>query len=199
MARHDIPLIENDVSGEIYFGERRPSVAKAYDRKGQVMLCSSFSKDLCPGYRVGWVAPGGFKSSVERQKFASTLATATLPQLAITQFLAGGGYDQHLRRIRGMYSQNSSSMCQAITRFFPNGVNVTRPEGGYVLWVELPEHVDSLELYRVALNAGIALAPGPIFSARQQYRNFIRLSAAFWTAESRSAVKNLGQMVAALV
>jgi DNA-binding transcriptional MocR family regulator len=199
LAQDEIPLIENNIFGEIYFGDQRPMVAKAYDRKGLVMLCSSFSKDLSPGYRVGWVAPGRFKPAVEWLKYTSTLSTPTLPQLAIAAFMAGGGYDYHLRRIRHIYARHVGAMLQAVMRFFPAGTRVTRPTGGFVLWIQLPDTVDSLELYRRALKAGIAITPGYIFSATEQYRNFIRLNAANWSEEAEQAVQKLGQLVVELL
>lgn len=195
LARHEIPLIENDVSGEIYFGEHRPSVARAYDRKGLVLLCSSFSKDLAPGYRVGWLAPGKFKSTVEWLKFTTNIGTPTLAQLAIAEFLAGGGYDHHLRRIRRAYARHVSLMSQAVMRAFPDGTRVTRPQGGFVLWIQLPNRVDSLQLYRLSLRAGIAITPGYIFSATDRYRDFIRLNAAFWGEREERAVQRLGQLI----
>jgi DNA-binding transcriptional MocR family regulator len=195
LARHDIPLIESDILGEIYFSEQRPGVAKAYDRKGLVMLCSSFSKDMAPGYRVGWVAPGRFKASVEWLKYTSNVATAILPQLAVAQFLDSGGYDHHLRRIRRAYARNVALMSQAVMRFFPAGTRVTRPGGGFVLWVQLPDAVDSLELYKLALKSGVTLTPGHIFSATQQYRNFIRLNAAYWSDAAELAMQRLGELI----
>ncbi len=196
LATHEIPLIEGDASGEIYFSGDRPIPAKAYDQKGLVMLCSSFSKMLSPGHRVGWVAPGRYKSTVEWLKYTSTIATATLPQITIARFLDSGGYDHHLRQIRRVYSKNIAQMSQAVMRYLPGDTRVTRPNGGFVLWVQLPENVDSLQLYRQALNAGITLAPGHIFSATDQYRNFIRLNAAFWSDQADRAIHRLGEMIA---
>lgn len=198
LAAHDIPLIENDVRGELAFSGQRPIAAKAYDRKELVLLCSSFSKDLSPGYRVGWVVPGKFKSTIEWLKYTTNVATATLPQLAIAEFLAGGGYDHHLRRIRRVYAQYVALLSQAVVRHFPQGTRLTRPLGGFVLWVQLPEYVDSLKLYKQALKAGITLTPGYIFSATRQYRSFIRLNAAFWSDEVERAMGRLGQLIADL-
>ena len=157
-----------------------------------------FSKDLCPGYRVGWVAPGRFKPAIEWLKYTSSLATATLPQLAIAQFLGSGGYDHHLRRVRRLYARYVASLTQTVTRFFPEGTRVTRPTGGFVLWIQLPDSVDSLELYKLALKAGIAITPGYIFSATHRYRNFIRLNAANWSDEAERATRRLGELIAAL-
>lgn len=196
LASHEIPLIEGDVCGELYFSGLRPSVCKAYDRKGLVLLCSSFSKDLVPGYRVGWVAPGRFKPTIEWLKYTTNVATATLPQVAIAQFMASGGYDHHLRSIRRLYASFVSQLSQAVMRYFPPGTRVTRPNGGFVLWVQLPDYADSLVLYKQALQAGITLAPGYMFSATQQYKNFIRLNAAWWSYETDRAMRHLGELVA---
>jgi DNA-binding transcriptional MocR family regulator len=196
LAQHEIPLIEGDVCGEIYFSGMRPSVCKAYDRKGLVLLCSSFSKDLVPGYRVGWVAPGRFRATIEWLKYTTNVATATLPQVAIAKFLESGGYDHHLRSIRRLYASFVAQLSQAVMRYFPEGTRVTRPNGGIVLWVQLPDYADSLELYKQALQVGITLAPGYIFSATHQYKNFIRLNAAWWSYETDRAMQRLGELVA---
>ena len=196
LGAHEIPLIEDDIYGDLCFDEDRPSVAKAFDKKGLVLLCSSFSKTIAPGYRVGWVAAGRFQSQVERLKVLSNLATSTPTQLAIAEFLSNGGYDHHLRKIRRVYRRQTTAMAQAVIRYFPEGTRVTRPSGGFVLWVELPEHVDSLKLYEDALNSGITIAPGPIFSAKQKFPNFVRLNAGFWSGRIEGAVVTLGQLAA---
>ena len=196
LAAREIPLIEGDVCGELFFSGVRPSVCKAYDRKGLVLLCSSFSKDLVPGYRVGWVVPGRFKATVEWLKYTTNVATATLPQVAIARFLESGGYDHHLRSIRRMYAGFVNQLSHAVMRYFPEGTRVTRPNGGIVLWVQMPDYVDSLELYKQALMDGITLAPGYMFSATEQYRNFIRLNVAWWSYETDRAMRRLGELVA---
>lgn len=195
LARYEIPLIEDDIYGELSFCGNHPGVAKAYDRKGLVLLCSSFSKDISPSFRIGWVAPGRFQREVERQKMATNVSTALLPQLAIAEFLESGGYDHHLRRIRRAYAQKSALMARAILSCFPEGTRVTSPAGGFVLWVQLPETVDSLMLYREALRIGVTLAPGYIFSATPRYRNFIRLNAAYWSFQAEQALERLGELV----
>ena len=195
LAHYEIPLIDNDVSGEIYFTEQRPLVSKAFDKKGLVMLCSSFSKDISPALRVGWVTPGRFKNEVGWLKFTESAATATLPQMAIAEFLESGGYDHHLRRLRREYAHNVSVLSQAAKRVFPEGTRVTRPSGGFVLWVQLPEQVDSLELYGLALQGGITITPGYLFSPTNQFSNFIRLNAAAWNGSIERALERLGDMV----
>ncbi len=198
VARYDIPLIENDVSGEVYFTEKRPLVCKAFDKKGLVMLVSSFSKDISPGLRVGWAVPGRFRAEVEWLKFTLSASSPTLPQMAVAEFLDSGGYDHHLRRIRREYARNVDLMSDAVMRHFPAGTRLTRPSGGFVLWVQLPETVDSLDLYKLALEGGITLAPGYVFSATQQFPNFIRLNAAEFSYATERAIERLGGMVTSL-
>lgn len=196
LADREIPLIEDDIHGELYLQGQRPKVAKSFDRKGLVILCASFSKDLSPSYRVGWAAPGRFQTRMERMKLASNLGTPVLLQMAIARFIENGGYDHHLRRIRRAYAAKVSAMSQAVMRYFPAGTRVTAPQGGFLLWVQMPEQVDSLALYRKAIGAGITLAPGCIFSADpDRYRNYIRLNAAFMSDETREALQRLGGMV----
>jgi DNA-binding transcriptional MocR family regulator len=195
LERYDIPLIDNDVSGEIYFTEKRPLVTKAFDQKGLVMLCSSFSKDISPSLRVGWVAPGRYLSVVEWLKLTLNSATGTLPQMAIAEFLESGGYDHHLRRLRREYASNVARLSDAITRIFPAGTRATRPSGGFVIWVQLPGNVDSLELYSLALKSDITLTPGYLFSPTNQFSNFIRLNAAAWSYPIERALGKLGDMI----
>lgn len=195
LARRRIPLIEDDIYGDIYFGNVRPKVAKAFDKEGTVLLCSSFSKTLAPGYRVGWIAPGLFKLQVEHLKSVNTFATATLPQMVVARFLESGGYDRHLRKLRKALASQVQRVSLSISQSFPKGTRVTRPAGGFVLWVELPKSVDSLELYRKALEKKISIAPGPIFSAKQKYQNFIRLSCGQpWSDKLEQALVTLGRL-----
>ncbi|MCW0220095.1 MAG: PLP-dependent aminotransferase family protein, partial [Prosthecobacter sp.] len=195
LAERDIPLIEDDVFGELHYGLHRPRLAKGYDQTGGVLLCSSFSKSLAPGYRVGWVAPGRFYERVKTLKLTSTLATATLPELAIAEFLANGGYDHYLRSVRTIYAANVQRIGQAIATYFPEGTRVTQPQGGFVLWVEMPEAVNALRLQDEALAHEINIAPGPMFSPTQGYPNCIRLSCAIpWTPRLQKAIQTLGKL-----
>ncbi len=198
LASKGIPLIEDDIHGELGFSEPRPSTAKAFDRSGGVLLCSSFSKDLSPSYRIGWVVPGRRFQDVEKLKMATNVCTPILAQLAIAEFLENGGYARHLRKIRRAYAEKTSRMAQTVLRSFPEGSRVSSPQGGFVLWVRLPEEVDSLVLYHKALGQGITLVPGYLFSAGDKYRNFIRLNAAYWSEKTDEAVRKLGGLAKSL-
>jgi len=195
LAERGVPLIEDDIYGDLGYSSVRPKVAKAWDKTGNVLLCSSFSKTLSPGYRVGWVAPGRWQESVEWHKIVTNLATAIPTQLAVADFLAGGGYDHHIRHVRQAYARQTALMGHAVGHFFPAGTKVTRPAGGFVLWVELPPGYDALWLFEQALSMGISLAPGPMFSARQRYGNFVRLNTAFWSPRVEEALEKLGLLM----
>ncbi len=194
LAEHDIPLIEDDIHGELYYTGQRPKVAKSYDRKGLVLTCSSFSKDISPSYRVGWIAPGRFKDELIRAKMATNMGTAILPQQAIAEYLSTNGYDHHMRRVRQEYAQKIACMSQVILKEFPAGTRVSSPVGGFVIWVQLPEQVDALELYGMALKAGITLVPGHVFSPTPKYRNYIRLNAAYWSDKNSWAIRRIGEL-----
>jgi DNA-binding transcriptional MocR family regulator len=195
LETYDIPLIEDDIYGELHFEQARPQVVRAYDRGGRVLLCSSFSKDISPSYRLGWVAPGRYFDQLRRKKMALNLGTAPLPQMTVAAFMTSGGYDLHLRRLRREYEVRMRLMGQAVLKHFPTGTRVTSPRGGYVLWVQLPEGVDSLALYNPALAMGISIAPGYMFSTTPKYRSYIRLNAAFWSYNALGALGRLAGLV----
>jgi len=199
LAVREVPLIEDDLYGDLYFGPSRPRAAKCFDQRGLVLHCGSFSKTLAPGWRVGWVAAGRFRERISLLKFAQTVATASLQQLALAEFLAGGHYERHLRSLRKSVAATMRSLEGCVAAHFPAGTHATRPEGGGVVWVELPDGISALELHQRALEAGIAIAPGPIFSARQDYQNCIRLSCGVvWSLRVEAAVATLGRIAVEL-
>lgn len=199
LAHFNVPLIEDDVYGELYFGDKRPKPAKAFDTQGLVMHCSSFSKCLAPGYRVGWASPGRYAKTVERLKLTSTLATSVPAQITLASYLKKGGYDRHLRGLRHTLLMQQIKFIEAIERYFPEGTHLTSPGGGYFLWVKLPEGVNSLELHRAALKQGISTAPGPIFSAQRKYTDYVRLNYGhLWDGQMEAALQTLGKIISRL-
>lgn len=198
LARHGVPLIEDDVYGELYYGPRCPRPAKAFDTQGLVMHCSSFSKTLAPGYRVGWVAPGRFGERIERLKLTTTLSASLPAQMALADYLQHGGYDRHLRKLRHALEARQAQMLQAIARHLPPQVRVSRPQGGYFLWLEFAEGFDALQLHQQALAEGISLTPGPLFSARRGHRHGLRLNhGQAWGPRCEAAMATLGALVRA--
>src|SRR5690606_37096730 len=168
---------------ELYFGSRRPPPAKAFDTRGLVMHCSSFSKCLAPGYRVGWAAAGRYARAVERLKLMSTLSVAVPSQVAVLDYLRHGAFDKHLRGLRAALAGRTQQALELVERHFPAGTRVTRPEGGYFLWVELPESVAVLALQQAALARHISLAPGPLDTADRRFSPHGRLNVGLTTVE----------------
>jgi DNA-binding transcriptional MocR family regulator len=196
LAAHEVPLIEADVYGELHFGSNRPLPAKAFDTRGLVMHCASLSKTLAPGYRLGWVAAGRFTEEVWRLKPMTTLSTSVPIQAGIADYLQHGGFDKHLRKLRGALSTQLLAMEQAIARWLPPGVQSFRPAGGYFLWLRLPGQIEAMQLHRLALEYGIDISPGPIFSARHAYQNCVRLNFGHpWTPKPEGAMQTLGDLL----
>lgn len=195
LARHHVPLIEDDIYGDIYFGAERPKPFGALDPDADTIYCSSFSKTIAPGYRIGWLAAGRHIQAVLHQKLASTLATPALAQAAVADLLSCGGYDNHLRRIRRIFAENIDRMTRAIERSFPAGTRVSRPAGGFVLWVELPEPADTRVLFEEAVKRGICFAPGNAFSATERYRRCLRLSCGHsWDRRIEAGLETIGAL-----
>lgn len=196
LARHNVPLIEDDVYAELYEGKVAPLPAKAFDRRGLVLHCSSFSKCLSPGYRVGWAAPGRLTREVERLKLMTSLSGSIPVQAALAEYLQEGGYDRHLRSLRSSLQAQRNSLFDAVSRLFPDGTRVLRPAGGYFVWVELPAGVDAMALHRAALAQRISLAPGPMFSPRAEFQHHIRLTCGqHWDEALERAMRTLARLV----
>ncbi len=199
LAERGIPLIEDDVYAELYFGTRAPRPYKCFDKTGLVLHCGGFAKCLAPGWRVGWVAAGRYAQTLERLKTMSSLATNIPAQEGLAAYLRSGRYDTHLRRLRRKLASQQEEMHAAIARHFPSGTRATRAEGGYFTWVELPPLVDALELHRLAAAEGIGLSPGPMFSPRRTYRNCVRLNYGHpWDARMRAGIARLGALAGQL-
>lgn len=200
-AETGVPIIENDAHAEFYTQHNlasRPRAAKHYDKAGLVLLCSSFSKTLAPGYRIGWIAAGAFQAKVNYLKYVSNLATSALVQRTLAQFLAKGGYERHVRKMRQLYARQQGQMAEAIHRYFPAGTKAAH--GGMVAWVELPGRISGFELYRRALDKKISIVPGSLFSAQKKYEHYVRLSCGgLWTPAIERAMAVLGEIAGQLV
>lgn len=199
LAAHHIPLIEDDVYGELHFGPVRPTPLKCFDSRGLVLYCSSYSKTLAPDFRVGWIVAGRFREQIVRLKFNSSIAQGKLPQLVVADFLESGQYDRHLRRLRAALNHQVSSTARAIAHYFPDGTKLTAPCGGFILWVELAQNVDGVELFHLAKEEKIFIIPGAIASSTGGYTNCIRISCGTpWNAQMEDGLRRLGELVARL-
>ena len=200
MEKHNIPLIEDDMYGDVYFGNQRPKSCKTYDESGIVLWCSSVSKTLAPGYRVGWVAPGKFKEKVLRNKVYHSISSTTLTQEAIGIFLENGRYENHLRKLRQKLHINYLLYLRVISESFPKDSKVSRPQGGFILWVELNKNIDTMELYKEAIKHKISIAPGRMFTLQKQYTNCIRLSYGLnWNEQINNGLKLIGKLAKILL
>ena len=196
LSQHGVPLIEDDLYGDVYFGKSRPRSCKSFDEEGNVLWCSSVSKTLAPGYRVGWVAPGKYLDKVKRLKMYHSITSATAQQQAIASFLATGHYESHLRKLRQTLHSNSLQFTRAIGEYFPEGVKLSNPKGGFILWLELDKKIDTYVLYQDAMQYKISIAPGTMFTLQDRYQNCMRLSYGMaWTQEIDKALKRLGNLV----
>ena len=196
-AERGIPLIEDDVYGDLAHDGSRPTVCKGA-APDDVILVGSFSKTVSPGLRLGFCAGGKWAAEIGRLKAATSITAPTIAQRAVAHLLTSGAYDRHVRRIRPLYARTCHAMSQAISQAFPAGTRLSRPLGGYVLWVELPAGIDAVQLYEAGLHAGISTAPGPLFSARGRFANCLRLTCSVWNAQRQSAVATLGQLAGKL-
>lgn len=196
LAERQVPLIEDDIYGEFYQGRERPRPAKAFDETGNVLYVASYTKLVAPGMRVGWIAPGRYRSRVEILKYINTFSTPAITQATLARFLESGGYDHHMRRLRKLCNNQLARLNDGLDRYFPAGTRWTQPKGGYLCWVELPQGADSTALLRQSAEEGISFAPGPLFSARHAYRNYLRLCAGEpWSEQVEARLRRLGELV----
>ena len=200
ITHHNIPLIEDDTYGELYFGKHRPKACKFYDTKGMVMYCSSLSKSLAPGYRVGWTIPGKFFESVKQIKRIQNISSPSLTQAAMAHYLKNGRYEYHLKNLRKALHTQSLRYVQAIINYFPPDTKISRPAGGFTLWIELNKKVDSFKLRTEAMKHKISIVPGKIFSASIDYSNYIRLSFGKpWSEDVDYGLMMLGKIIKKMI
>ncbi|MCD6041697.1 MAG: PLP-dependent aminotransferase family protein [Burkholderiales bacterium] len=199
LAAKGVPLIEDHIYAELQFDSGAPRPAKAFDRSGNVMLCSSFSKTLSPGLKVGWVETGRWRDRIRMLKFMSSGGQNELVELAVAELIESGGYERSLRTLRRRFESQVDGARHIICESFPRGTRVTRPSGAYILWVELPKECDSVLLFERLLERGITIAPGPMFSASQRYRNCMRLSIGqAWAEKHERALREVGRLAGEL-
>ncbi len=194
LQKHDVPLIEDDIHGDLAFGGR-PDTCKTYDREGRVLLCSSFSKTLSSGLRLGWVAPGRYYDEVVSLKHMMDIGSPSLNQIAVSLFLREGGYERHLRSIRQGLKRAVAAVRREILERFPKGTSVSDPEGGFILWVILPGELDAMQLYFRALKENILIAPGCLFTRSGGLSNCMRINAGTWNPRIQRAIARLGEML----
>jgi DNA-binding transcriptional MocR family regulator len=195
LAKNGIPLIEDDIYGDLYFGPNRPKCCKSFDEEGNVLLCSSVSKTLAPGFRVGWIAPGKYKDKLLKLKLIHSISSTSIIQEAVGNFFKSGRFENHLRRLRKTLYGNYQNYANTIATHFPEGTKTSRPQGGLAIWVELPERISTVELYNLAIKHNISISPGRMFTLQNQFGNCMRLSIGLpWTDELKFKLEKLGNL-----
>ncbi|MET0290210.1 MAG: PLP-dependent aminotransferase family protein [Pseudoxanthomonas sp.] len=193
--RHHTVVIEDDIYGDLAWSGQRPPPLRHFDTHGQVITCSSFSKTLAPGLRVGWILGAGWTDALVRAKYHSTVGNTSLPQLALADYLQRHDQERHLRKLRQHLADNARRMRAAIAQWWPAGTRCSDPTGGLSLWLQLPTGSDAGDLAEAALAEGIGISPGALFSSRGDYRDHVRLGCGLpWNATLESALRKLGAL-----
>ncbi|WP_448564657.1 aminotransferase-like domain-containing protein [Thalassotalea ganghwensis] len=193
--KFNFTIIEDDVYGDLGFHQSTPPLS-ARDREGQVILCGSLSKSLSRDLRIGWAISGKHIEKIKQAKLVQQLATSQTVQQGVNQFLAQGHYERHLQGYRPQLLRQRDELLFAIKEHWPFPVRYTVPDGGLSLWVQLPSKINALDLYRSSFAKGIIITPGCLFSSRNAFSNFIRLSFAHKITEHRlHAIQTLGQII----
>lgn len=195
-ADHDIAIVEGDTFGDMVFSGERPRPLKAFDKAGIVLQCASLAHYVAPGFNLGWSNAGRWRAEVERLKGFTNLATARLPQLAMAEFLESGAFDKHLKQLRVALWRSVEASRHEILRVFPEGTRVSQPEGGFVLWIQLPPGHDGVQVQRKAAAAGINILPGAVFSPNKQYKNCIRIACGYPFEILKPAIRTLARVIA---
>jgi DNA-binding transcriptional MocR family regulator len=196
ITKYKVPLIEDDIYGELYFGKSRPKTCKTYDTEGWVLYCSSISKSLAPGYRIGWCIPGRFIDKVKHLKMTYSISSPAITQSAIAHFLSIGRYEYHLKNLRKALHTQCLRYMQGIIEYFPDDIKISRPAGGFIFWIELNKKINSFQLFRQAMKYNISITPGQIFSLNGSYSNYIRISFGNrYDNNSEYGLKIVGQLI----
>lgn len=194
--KHDLPIIEDDIYGDLFYGDKRPATFKSMDKTGTVLYCSSFSKALAPGLRTGWTVPGRFKDKVIRMKLNTAISNPGINQAVVAEFLKTGAFDRHLRQLRNKLKNQASAMAIAISKYFPDDTRISFPKGGMLIWVVLNKKFDSLEIYQRAYQKKISILPGIICSSSDKYRNCLRINCGIkWSSRVEDGIRTIGQII----
>ena len=192
----NIPIIEDDIYGDLYFGSKRPGTFKGLDDRGMVLYCSSFSKSLAPGLRTGWTVPGKYFDAVLRMKLNTAISSPAVTHGTVAQFIRTGAYDRHLRQYRRQLKNQASATAIAVSKYFPPDTRISFPRGGMFIWVELDPAVDSMKVYQRAYEEKISILPGIICATSDRYNNCLRLNCGIkWSPRLENGIRTLGKII----
>ena len=195
--RYDMTIIEDDIYGDLCFGDR-PLPVKAFDSEERVILCGSFSKSLSRDLRIGWVAGGRLHNEITRLKLVTQLASNQSAQQGLSSFIAEGHYRRHLYQYRQTLKRQRDQLVQSLRNEWSETTRFSIPDGGLSLWVQLDKSIDTALLYQKALKRDIILTPGALFTTDARFKNYLRLSFSHPTENERlEAIRILGEIIRA--
>ncbi|MCB1139034.1 MAG: PLP-dependent aminotransferase family protein [Leptospiraceae bacterium] len=194
--KYNFYILEDDVYGGIHHGLKRSPPLAAHNRD-RVFLVSSFAKSIAPSMRLGWViAPPDFQDKLLQRFRSMSLGNSRLTETALSVFLKKGKFDRHLRRLRKETMHRMAEFRNRVLKW-PVDIRLSSPVGGFWLWVELPSYCDGLEIQSQALQKGLTISPGSLFSASGGYRNYLRINCALPAGENTLRhLDTLGAIVA---
>lgn len=191
--QQDLALIEDDTYGALADDPQR--AIKSWDRDGRVILCSSLHKTLAPGMRLGWMTAGRWHARARMLKYTQSRPNEALGQAVVAAFLSGGQMDRHLRGLRRRLTVQRGQMAEALADHLPAGTRLSLPPGGMALWLALPPGLSSEWLFGAALERGIRLAPGVMFSNATRFDGFVRINCGHpMDAAQHEAIRTLGRL-----
>ncbi|MBV1905529.1 MAG: PLP-dependent aminotransferase family protein [Pseudomonadales bacterium] len=199
LKTHDVPLIEDDIYGDLPLTGTRPKAMSAFAERQRFFYCSSVSKTISPAIRIGWIASYTNNEELNHAKFLRNIATASIDQIALARYLSTKSYDRHIETCCIHYANNATKVRQAVGKYFPTGTRTTHPQAGFAIWVQLPRTIDGDALSYACLSKNIGIFPGKLFSASGRYSNCIRLSCAQpITSNVIEGLKNVGNIANSL-
>jgi DNA-binding transcriptional MocR family regulator len=199
--QYDVALLEDGFEEDLRWDGGEVLPLRALDSSGRVCYVGTFSKGLCPGFRIGWlVADSELIAHLAHLKRTTDYHSSTLLQAALAEFCRRGEYDKHLRRLRRIYRARMARAAEALASSMPAGVSWHDPEGGYCIWLELPPGITDDELVSRAGRDGVRLSSGRHFFTSDPGYGCLRLSISRVDEEQiSSGIATLGRHLHELV
>lgn len=194
--KYNIPIIEDDLYSDCSHNSIVEHPIKSFDLEDNVLYCSSFSKTISPGIRIGWLIGGKYHNRCKNLKISGTLGGSALLQSSLADFLIRNPYEKHVKKLQKNIARQAAEMKTLLEKYLPIGSAISSPKGGLFIWIELDECIDALEIYRQCLKMRISIVPGQAFSNGERFKNCLRVSYGTPITEDISqAVKELGEII----
>lgn len=193
-AKTALPVIEDDVFGELIHQGPMPLPIKAWDNEGYVIWCSSASKTLAPGLRLGWCAPGRYLAAMTEFNKTTTMGLNSSIQDGLARFIQTGHYARHVSNINRTLAEHMVQYRRYLVENLPSNVSISSPRGGLVLWLKLPG-MDGESLALKASDSGFELRGGKLFSSRDFYGDHLRINVGWPFEQAQPWLEKLIELV----